>query len=172
METPDTVTNVDSKGLFSMSWEGDSASPAESETGTRRKKHKRYRLKKTLGSEQVSKMCQILGLQLEDFEEIKAKKKKPDDQPREPANAAFFVFWKLYPRHDIIGAAMREWKTLSPDGDTLEMILSDVKKRLESWDWKKDQGKWIPFAHTYLRDQRWLDKGVVNNEIIKRRTVV
>ena len=176
METLESAISADSSGQLPLSSTEDSASPAASESGTQpskgRKKSKRYRLKKVLGSDQVAKLCQIVGYRLEDFEEIKEKKKRAEDQPREPANAAFFVFWNVYPRHDIIGAAMREWKKLAPDGDTVEKILRDVRKRVQSWEWQKDSGKWIPFAHTYLANQRWLDEGVVNNEIIKRRTVV
>ena len=157
--------------LFSDS---DTASDVQQENGTvrsRRRKVRKYRLKAALTAEQVAAVQRILGLDLDKFEEVKERKRAPDE-PKESANAAFWTFWRLYPRHDIVGAALRAWKKLSPDSETVEKIFRDVKKRCDSADWRKDGGKWIPFAHTYLANQRWLDEGVVNNNIITRRTVI
>ena len=176
MEILGSVTSAGNQPELPLSSTESSASPVESESGTQplrgRRKVRKYKLKKSLTAEQVETVRKFLDLSVDDFEEVKEKKKRPEGEPREPHNAAFFVFWNIYPRHDIIGAAMRAWKKLQPDSATVEKILADVKMRCGSWDWQKDGGKWIPFAHTYLANQRWLDEGVVNNEIIKRRTVV
>jgi len=143
-----------------------------SEPSKKRKKEPKYRLKTALIAAQVEQIQHLLGLTLEAFEPIKTKKKLAEDVPRVNPMASFFVFWKIYPRQDIQGAAMREWRKLQPDGDTFKAILDDVKKRSTSWEWQKDGGKWIPYAHTYLSGLRWLDKGVVQGQAPARRSTV
>ncbi len=161
---------------LALSLDGGCASSAASENGTppsrKRKKVRAYRCKKALTAEQVEHIQRLIGLSVDDFEEVKEKKKRAEDAPREPNQAAFHVFWGIYPRQDVIGAALKAWKNLQPDAATVGMILKDVRERCQSFDWKKDCGKWIPYAHTYLAHQRWLDKGIVHREIITRRTVI
>ena len=151
------------------------ASTAPSETGTppsgRRKKVKKYKLKKSLTADQVGHLQRILGLEVDDFEEVKERKKSPDE-PKAQDMAAFWMFWRLFPRHDIVGAAMKAWKDLQPDSDTVEKIVRDVAQRAKSFEWKKDGGRYIPYAHTYLIGRRWLDEGVVGPHAQRKGGVV
>lgn len=160
---------------LSLSSTDGTASTVPSETGTppsgRRRKVKKYKLKKSLTADQVGHLQRILGMEVSDFEEVKERKRAPDE-PKAQDNAAFWMFWRLYPRHDIIGAALKAWKALSPDSETVEKILRDVKKRITSYEWQKDGGKYIPYAHTYLNGQRWLDEGVVGQAAKIRGTIV
>jgi hypothetical protein len=150
------------------------AQTAPSDPGTqpsgKRKKVKKYRLKKLVTAEQVEIWVAEKRFTLADFEEVKEKKRAPDE-PKEQTNAAFWMFWRMYPKKDIVGAALRQWKLLQPDSETVEKIVRDLAKRVKSFDWTKDGGKWIPYAHTYLANKRWLDEGI-DQSLIQRRTVL
>lgn len=134
----------------------------------KKKAGKKYRLLKELTAEQVEIVNPHLNLGLDDWKVVRGKgdgeKKAPQDM------AAFWVFWKVFPRKDIVGAALREWKKLQPDIETFEKILADVRKRVTSYDWTKNDGRYIPYAHTYLAGLRWLDEGVAAG--VQRRTVL
>lgn len=158
-----------------LSSDDDTANSVPSEPGTpasgRPSRKREYRLKKLLTGEQVECLQRIIGMTVADFELVKAKK-KPADAPREPSGMAFNAFWGVFPRHDAYGAARSEWNKLQPDAATVELILRDVRQRSQSREWQQQGGKWIPFAHTYLKHQRWLDEGVVGQSALVRRTVV
>jgi hypothetical protein len=153
-----------------------SAEAAPLEPGTepsgKRKRSKKYKLKKILNAFQVSQLQNLMAMTIDDFEEVKPKKTRAEDAPKAPANmSAFFAFWQLYPRHDNQGAAMKAWRDAQLTPEDVEQILKDVQRRTIGTEWQKENGKYIPFPHTYLFGKRWLDEGIVHQGIV-RRTVI
>jgi hypothetical protein len=84
----------------------------------------------------------------------------------EPKNSDFDIFWKAYPRKTGKGAALKAWEKnkLPP----LETILLALKKAIQSHDWQKDKGLFIPHASTWLNQSRWEDEGI-DYEILSQR---
>ena len=70
----------------------------------------------------------------------------------------FGKFFEVYPRKENKVGALREWKKLKPDKVLTERIIEDVKRRSQTPDWLKDNGKYTPLPKNYLHDQRWEDE--------------
>jgi hypothetical protein len=70
----------------------------------------------------------------------------------------FQRFIEVYPRKENKQGAFREWKKLKPGAALAERIIEDVKRRSQTRDWLKDDGKYIPLPKNYLHDHRWEDE--------------
>lgn len=77
---------------------------------------------------------------------------------KENNNTLFQVFWAIYPRKEGKGTAIKAWNKISSPVETLQLILDAIKWQIESNQWKKDNGQYIPMPSTYLNQQRWLDE--------------
>lgn len=84
----------------------------------------------------------------------KAQKPPPDEGP------GFAEFYAAYPRKVERDKAARSWNDIGPDEDLRAKILADVRRRLQSDDWRKENGKYIPHPATFLNNRRWTDEGV------------
>ena len=70
---------------------------------------------------------------------------------------SYFNFWKYYPRRTGKADAAKAW--LQVDGEShIAEILAALEWQRRTPDWKKDNGKFIPFPATYLRGRRWEDE--------------
>ena len=69
----------------------------------------------------------------------------------------FEVFWKEYPRGDKKSEASKAFAK-ARQKTTQEILLAALRKFKESYDWQKDGGTYIPYASTWLNQERWLDK--------------
>ena len=87
----------------------------------------------------------------EDIEEDKDKEKE-DICP-------FDEFWKAYPKKKAKEAAKKAWQKLKPDETLGKAIITAVLRSVNTADWKKDNGKYIPYPATYLNGKRWEDEG-------------
>ena len=78
----------------------------------------------------------------------------------------FNEFWELYPRKENKKKALSYYKKINEE--THDIIMNDLKVRVNSKDWKKDKGKYVMLPTTYLNGERWNDEivGVVKNENI------
>jgi len=70
----------------------------------------------------------------------------------------FDSFWKFYPRKASKEAARKAWEKLRPDQHIMQMILDNVKERVEKGEWRKDNQSYILHASTYLNQKRWEDE--------------
>tara|TARA_R110002033_G_scaffold83400_1_gene134312 strand:+ start:107 stop:817 length:711 start_codon:yes stop_codon:yes gene_type:complete len=70
----------------------------------------------------------------------------------------FDSFWKFYPRKASKEAARKAWEKLRPDQHIMQMILDNVKERVEKGEWRKDNQSFILHASTYLNQKRWEDE--------------
>jgi hypothetical protein len=72
-------------------------------------------------------------------------------------SAGFDEFWKVYPRKRAKGDAERAWKRLHPDESLRAAILEAVAKQLQSDDWRRENGQYIPYPASWLNSRRWED---------------
>lgn len=70
----------------------------------------------------------------------------------------FEEFWKLYPRHEGRKDAQKAWMRLNPTAEIEQQIVSALAWQVESEQWTKDDGQYIPLPATYLRGERYLDE--------------
>lgn len=89
--------------------------------------------------------------------------------------AHFDSFWKAYPKKKSKGQAEKAFVKVNPDDTLLAIILAAIKKAMESPEWLKDDGKWIPYPATWLNAKGWEDEikegthgTIVGNRIPKR----
>ena len=73
-------------------------------------------------------------------------------------NAEFDAFWKLYPRKEGKGNALRAWKKLKSPKETLVLIRGALAWQATSYNWTKDGGQYRPLPASYLNGLRWLDE--------------
>lgn len=75
----------------------------------------------------------------------------------------FEKFWTMYPRKDSKVQAEKAFAKLSPTEQLLAEILAGVGRAATSEQWRKDEGKYIPYASTWLNQRRWEDGGTSMN---------
>jgi hypothetical protein len=67
----------------------------------------------------------------------------------------FQVFWAAYPRRHAKKDALKAWRQLNPDTETVQAIL-------DALEWQKQTDQWkrliIPLPASYLRGARWEDE--------------
>lgn len=84
--------------------------------------------------------------------------------PNEKADAQaeilnrFSVFWNAYPRKVGKKAAIESWKKLKPSKKLLEKMLSAIEQQKQTDSWQKENGKFIPYAASWLNGERWEDE--------------
>lgn len=88
----------------------------------------------------------------EDIEEDKELEKDKEDI------YAFDEFWTAYPKKKAKEAARKAWNKLKPDESLGKTIIQAVLESAKTADWKKENGKYIPYPATYLNGKRWEDE--------------
>lgn len=70
---------------------------------------------------------------------------------------SFNTFWACYPKKVDKQEAKKAWRKLKPNPDLADEIMSGLSKWTESYDWQKDDGRYIPYPATWLNKRRWED---------------
>ena len=70
----------------------------------------------------------------------------------------FDRFWSAYPKKRKKGDALKAWKTLKIGNGVFEKIMSAIEYWSESEDWRKEEGKYIPYPASWLRAMGWEDE--------------
>ena len=78
-------------------------------------------------------------------------KEQPDWKPDR-----FAKFWAFYPRGEAKQAAIRAWDKLQPSDELLDTMAQALSRQVASESWQ--QGIGIPYASTWLNQQRWTDE--------------
>lgn len=91
---------------------------------------------------------------------VKTKEYKCAHKTKKPVcdNSAFDRFWQKYPKKQKRLKSQKAWRKLNPDPELIERIIKDVQQRRETFDWQKENGKYVPLPENYLNDQRWTDE--------------
>lgn len=77
-------------------------------------------------------------------------KPAPDWKPER-----FAGFWDYYPRGESKQAAIRAWDRLQPSDELIDTMAQALRRQMESESWRAGVG--IPYASTWLNNQRWTD---------------
>lgn len=85
--------------------------------------------------------------------EGKGKEEKTRD-----ASELFEVFWAQYPNRKAKQDALKAWLKLNPDEQLVASILKAVAEQSQGEDWRKEGGRFVPHAATWLNGKRWLDE--------------
>lgn len=88
-------------------------------------------------------------------------KHKPKLEPKHNAEQGseesdFDGFWKQYPTKVGKGAARSSWKKIKRP--PLAIILTALEKQINSEQWKREGGRFIPNPATWLNQERWEDE--------------
>lgn len=86
----------------------------------------------------------------------RAKKKKGPKETTEWKPERFEGFWDYYPRHTSRQAAIKAWDALRPADELIDRIAEALRRQKATEEWTRGIG--IPYASTYLNQQRWLDE--------------
>ena len=94
----------------------------------------------------------------EEENEIEGEGEKEKKHPALAADGKCFTsFWDAYPNKRKRNDAWEAWKTLNPDTDTVDKIMSAVAAWKHSTQWAEDGGRFIPLAVNFLSDSGyWL----------------
>ena len=77
----------------------------------------------------------------------------------------FKEFWEAYPKKVNKKRAMTAYNKISKK--THDIIIKDLETRVDSDQWKKDKGKYIPNPTTYLNGERWNDEVEVKESVYR-----
>lgn len=70
----------------------------------------------------------------------------------------FERFWKVYPRKTGKGLAERSFIKYEPTEELTEQMIAKVREMAQTYDWQRDEGKYIPMPATWLNQKRWEDE--------------
>lgn len=68
------------------------------------------------------------------------------------------AFWAAYPSKASKKDALKAWQKLSPGEALQASILKALAWQSQGEDWRKEGGRFVPRAATYLNGERWLDE--------------
>lgn len=81
------------------------------------------------------------------------------NKPSRASNdARFSEFWNAYPRKKSKGAALKAWKRIAPNHDLAEQIIGAIQAAKASEDWRRENGRFIPYPATWLNARGWEDE--------------
>ncbi len=89
--------------------------------------------------------------------ETKKVKKVKNKDTNSPLDG-FEQFWKAYPKRKAKDAAEKAWRTVGAGNGLLPAILAAVETQKSSVDWKREDGRFIPYPATWLNQRRWQDE--------------
>jgi predicted phage replisome organizer len=95
---------------------------------------------------------------VDDAEEDKDIDKDKDKDKDKEDIYPFDEFWSAYPKKKAKEAAKKAWVKLKPDETLGKTIIAAVLGSANTTDWKKENGKYIPYPATYLNGKRWEDE--------------
>jgi|TARA_Y100000034_G_C6884891_1_gene406119 hypothetical protein len=70
----------------------------------------------------------------------------------------FEKFYLAYPKKKAKVVAKKSWDKLKPSSSLLQAILKDIERRKKGDQWRKENGRYIPYPATYLNQCRWNDE--------------
>lgn len=78
--------------------------------------------------------------------------------PERAVPDGFDEFWRAYPRRDAKQDAIKAWRLLNPNDETRKGMLAALDWQRCQPGWRKDGGRFIPLAATWIRGRRWEDE--------------
>lgn len=94
------------------------------------------------------------------------EQRQEQEQEQEQTSAEwsdFDQFWFIYPKHKAKADAEKAWKAIK-DRPPLAVILGAIQRQSQSYDWRKEKGKFVPYPATWIRARRWEDDDAMEPE--------
>jgi hypothetical protein len=83
----------------------------------------------------------------------------PDEQPKKSLlEQRFDEFWAAYPKKVGKKAAWNAWKKVKPDTELFDKIMTAIGRAKATWQWQRENGRYIPNPKTWLNEGRWDDE--------------
>ena len=95
-----------------------------------------------------------------DSEEEKKLERDQDNPPLCPPKGdkgRFDQFWAAYPRKASKAAARKAFEKLKVTDEKLMVLLDALARQRRSDQWTRENGRYIPYASTWLNGARWED---------------
>ena len=73
-------------------------------------------------------------------------------------NAHFEQFWKAYPKKVSKQKCLKWFQSNKPNEQLLKIMLEQLERFKQTKEWQKDNGQFIPYPDTWLRNKRWEDE--------------
>lgn len=84
---------------------------------------------------------------------------EPDKQPKKSLlEQRFDEFWAAYPKKVGKKAALASWKKVKPDTELFDKIMTAIGRAKATWQWQRENGRYIPNPKTWLNEGRWDDE--------------
>lgn len=152
---------IDQETYIPTGWSSKQMESDSDPTGAERQK--KYREKKKLEQEALRNALRnsdVTGLDKDKDTDID-KELKPICDKKEKSDAekkrdAFDLFWLMYPKKKAKEHAYKSFMKIAIAEH--EAILNALPLHIQSVDWKKDRGKFIPHPATWLNGKRWEDQ--------------
>lgn len=93
--------------------------------------------------------------------------KKQNKELNELQEKQFDKFWQAYPKKVSKKEAQKSWKKIKPSLELFEKILKALEMVKQTEQWKKDNGKYVPYPATWLNQERWTDEINMMQDTIK-----
>jgi len=106
---------------------------------------------------QVAASCGEKSLESESESESESEIES-ESEKRKAQETWFEKFWKAYPRKVNRVGARKAFDKIKPDEALLERMVAAIGKQIESEQWTKDGGQYIPHPATWLNGHRWEDE--------------
>lgn len=84
--------------------------------------------------------------------------KKQNKELNELQEKQFDKFWQAYPKKVSKKQAQKSWKKINPSLELFEKMLKALEMVKQTEQWKKDNGKYVPYPATWLNQERWTDE--------------
>lgn len=103
----------------------------------------------------ISKMITITVGNVDNNSQRKGKETKVNE--KEIIKKQFDDFWNLYPRK-LKKQKAKEWfEKNKPSDELFTIMITALKKFIDSKEWKSNNGQFIPHPTTWLNQKRWED---------------
>lgn len=73
----------------------------------------------------------------------------------------FDEFWAVWPKRKAKQDAIKAWKKLKVTDSLWLLIKAAIERDLQTDDWKKNGGSFVPHPATWLNGKRWEDETVI-----------
>ena len=82
----------------------------------------------------------------------------PTPKPIAQNCARFDAFWAQYPKKRSKGAAQKAWNRHKLGNGSFDAVMEGLQRAKACDDWRKDGGKFIPYASKWLNARGWEDE--------------
>lgn len=117
-----------------------------------------------IGASSAIDLDALTGSGLLELIEDGAPEHQPKEKPKRerakhsPLNGKFEEFYNAYPKKKNRADAERAWLSLSPDETLCARMATAIEAQKQTDDWRRENGKFIPYPASWLNGRRWEDE--------------